>query len=303
MPDLLVRLKKLDVPIITTIHTTIKGQREGTRAFGSSFWDLEFSEKMTSITYPFLRLAENLYFAKGHYYITPSDYMKEYILENYLKLKGKNIFVIPHGIDTRLFSPSNKLEEYQGKDIVLFVGRLLALKNVHLIVKAAPLILKEHPRTLFLFIGPGNNHPYIEEFKKMKIPGDSYLFLGHKNRESLAKYYSSADAYVLPSSCENFPFAPLEAMACSVPPIVSKVGGLPEIVDNNVNGILIDPGSVEDIANSVIYLLDNPDIREKMGKEARETVERKFSWQTAASKTISVYKLVIDQTSTRIKGC
>jgi len=76
MPDLLVRLKKLDEPIITTIHTTIKGQREGTRASGSSFWDLEFSEKMTFIMYPFLRLIENLYFTKGHYYITPSNYMK-----------------------------------------------------------------------------------------------------------------------------------------------------------------------------------------------------------------------------------
>ena len=219
--------------------------------------------------------------------------MKEYILNNYPRIKGKIIFVIPHGIDAKLFSPSNK-EEFRDKNVVLFVGRLLALKNVHLIVKAAPFILKEHPRTLFMFIGPGNDHPYIEEFKKLRIQGENYLFLGHKKRESLVKYYNSADVYVLPSSRENFPFTLLESMACGVPPVVSKIGGLPEIVDNNINGIIVNPGSVKDIASSVTYLLDNPDIREKMGKEARKTVEEKFSWHKTALRTASAYKLMID---------
>ncbi len=293
MPDLLLRLNKR-VPTVTTVHTTIQGQREGTRNSGMNFWDWEFSEKMTLLSYPFLRLAEYVYFLKDSFYITPSNWMRNHMRKKYSSLNSREIFVIPHGVDTELFSPSDR-KKGQDERVVLFVGRLIALKGIQYLTRSMPSILKEHPGTLFIFIGSGNINACIKELENLKVPKDNYLFLGYKDRASLPKYYRNADLLVLPSLQENFPFTLLEAMACGVPSIVSDVGGSSEIVENNVNGLLIKRGSVKDIADAVIYLLDNPSVLEKVGREARKTVEQRFSSNIMALNTSSVYEQIINE--------
>jgi len=293
MPDLLLRLKRNSVPTITTVHTTIQGQREGTKESGMNFSSWEFSEKMTLLSYPFLKLAESIYFSRGRYYITPSKLMKKYLVGRSSNFIRKNIFIIPHGVDTNLFSPSERKKCFD-MNVILFVGRLIALKGIHHLIRSMPLILRKHPKTLFIFIGTGNIHGCINELGYLKVSEKNYKFLGYKDRNMLPKYYNEADLYVLPSLQENFPFTLLEAMACGVPSIVSDVGGVSEIVDNKVNGIMVRPGSVKQIADAVIYLLDNPIVRERLGRKARETIEEKFSLDTMGFKTSLVYSHIIN---------
>lgn len=295
MPDLLLKTRENRLPTVTTVHTTIRGQREGTRASRIPFQDLEISEKMTFLTYPFLCLVDNIYFSTGNYYIAPSNWMKACLLKKHPNLKD-NVFVVPHGINTDLFAPAPKSQRYH-KNVILFVGRLIALKGIFYLIRALPLILKEHPDTLVIFVGPGEKKPYTDELNKCSVPQENYLFPGYHDKKSLVNYYNASDVYVLPSFSESFSLTLVEAMSCGVASVVSNVGGPSEIVEDHVNGLLIRPGSVKDIAEAIIFLLDNPSIRKKMGREARKTIEKKFSWQVAADKTSSIYQYTVNATN------
>lgn len=295
MPDILLSSKNLNLPIVTTIHTTIRGQRQGTKSSGMNFSELEFSEKMTFLAYPFLRLVEDFYFVKDRYYITASNWMKEQIIKEYPKLGGK-IFVIHNAVNTELFSPDYSNHDSciikDDRNIVLFVGRLIALKGFNILIHAAVKVLKERKNIIFLFLGPGDPTSYLKEVD-MRILESGFKFLGYVSYGDIAKYYRCADIFVLPSFSENLPMTLLEAMASGVPVIASKVGGIPEVVENYKEGILIPPGSVNDLVDSILHLIDNPDLRRRMGRNAREKVEDKFNWDIAIRKTLKAYENVL----------
>jgi Glycosyltransferase len=108
-------------------------------------------------------------------------------------------------------------------------------------------------------------------------------------------YYKAADVFCLPStmSTESFGIVNLEAMACGVPIVASKIGGIPDVVKDGENGLLVPPWDSEALADVIIYLLENEDIREKMGNIGREKVEG-YSWARIAEETEKVYKEVLE---------
>jgi glycosyltransferase involved in cell wall biosynthesis len=298
MPDLLLQFRNVKLPIVTTIHTTIKGQREGTKNSGMGFWKLELSEKATFLIYPLLRLAEEIYFMKDRFYITVSNWMKEQLIRQYPKLAKRKIYVVHNAVDTEFFSYTpNTLKDSitEKKDIVLFTGRLIAAKGANILVKAIPLILKNYKDVFFLFIGPGNPEPYIESLKKLGVPKSHYKFLGYiKRREELVNYYRAADIFVAPTFYENLPIRILEAMSCGVPVVASSVCAIPEAVKNFYNGILVPPGNHEALASAILYLLQNPKERKRMGANARYIVERNFSWNVNAKKIVNIYSKILE---------
>jgi len=296
MPDILLQFNDVKTPIVTTIHTTIKGQREGTKSSGVGFRELETTEKGTMLLYPFLRLIEEIYFTKTRYYITPSNWMKEKIIRLYPKLRGR-VHVAHNAIDTEFWRRNkdyeNKRDELGVENIILYVGRLLALKGVRDIIKAMPRIIKESQDTLFMFIGPGNRCIYTKMLDKMGLPRHNYVFLGYKSRDELLKYYNMATVFILPSYSENMPMTLLEAMSCSLPVIATKVGGIPEVIDHNVDGILINPGSIDELVHSLIYLIQDKSLRIKLGFYARKKMEERFCWNKIIPKIIEVYERAI----------
>ena len=294
MPDLLLQFKRLNIPTVTTIHTTIQGQRHGTKSSGMRFWDLEFSEKLTYLTYPFLRLTEIIYFSKERYYITVSKWMKEQIMKQYPKIDPSSISVIYNSVDAEKFSPSRS-KSFLDKDIVLFTGRLIAAKGIKYLVEAIPKVLRENPNTLFVFIGPGNSLPYRRRLKELGVPEKNLMFVGYlKESSDLVEYYRASSVFVAPTLYENLPIRVLEAMACGVPVIASNVCAIPEVIDNGVNGILIQPGSIDELADAICCLLEDPSLRWKMGNNARKAVLEKFNWKVNAIKTVKVYQQILD---------
>lgn len=291
MPDLLLQFRQLNIPIVTTIHTTIRGQRTGTISSGMKFWDLESSEKLTYLTYPFLRLAETLYFLKWRYYITVSDWMKEQMIKQYPRF-GNLIKVVYNAVDVEEFSPG---KESPKKDIVLFTGRLIAAKGVKFLVEAIPIVLREHPQCLFLFIGAGNSLPYERRLREMKVPKENFAFLGYlKDASELIDYYRAQSVYVAPTLYENLPIRVLEAMACGVPVVASNVCAVPEIIQDGVNGFLVNPGSVRELAERISTLLADPRMRRQMGQNARKTVLERFDWNVNAIKISDIYQRILN---------
>ena len=294
MPDLLLQFKHLNIPVVTTIHTTIRGQRHGTKDSGMGFSGLEFSEKLTYLTYPFLSLAETVYFSSKRYYITVSNWMRQQITEQFPELKTASISVIHNSVDTEWFSPGEKSFP---RDIVLFTGRLISAKGIGYLVEAMPKILRRYPDALFVFIGAGNYQPYQNRIRELGVSAQNYMFMGYlKEAKDLIYFYRGSSVYVAPTLYENLPIRVLEAMACGVPVVASKVCAIPEVIKNGENGVLVEPGAIEELSEAICMLLGNPTLRKKIGDNARKTVVEKYSWSVNASKTLNVYRQISENT-------
>ena len=306
MPDLLLKLRRLDNPIITTVHTTIKSQRLGTSLSHRSFFELERSEKMTFIMYPFLRMAEMAYFRGKRLYISPSKWMK-HSLEDFYNIT-KNIRVIPNSVDLEDYKRKELDFKLKGliqqkignKRIVLFAGRLLALKGVDILIDAIPKILKENPTESlhFVFAGPGNKIRYLDKVRRMGLSG-CCSFIGPLPKEQIIQLIQASSIVVLPSLIENFPYIILESMACGVPVVANNIGGIPEIIEDGYNGKLIKSLSPRNLAMTILNLLQDESLRSSLGKHARETINNKFSWTVNIKKYCELYSDALTQSTWR----
>jgi glycosyltransferase involved in cell wall biosynthesis len=294
MPDLLLQFKKLRVPTMTTVHTTIEGQRQGTKNSGMKFGGLESSEKLTYLTYPFLRLAEVIYFSRKRYYLMVSDWMRDQVCKQYPKIDRSSIFVVHNSVDAEMFSP-NKGKETGRRAVVLFTGRLIAAKGIMYLVEAMPRVLREHPEALFVFIGAGNPFPYQRRLKEIGVSEKNFEFIGYlKEQRDMVDYYKASSVCVAPTLYENLPIRVLEAMACGVPVVASNVCAIPEVIDNGVNGILIQPGAVEGLSEAICLLLSDETLRKRMGDSARKTVLERFDCGVNTLKTVEIYKQILN---------
>ena len=115
-------------------------------------------------------------------------------------------------------------------------------------------------------------------------------FIGDINTK--VDYFNSADIFILPSLSECFPIVNLEAMACGIPIVASKIGGVPDAVKEGENGLLVPPLNKNALSDAIIYLLENEDIREKFGENGRENI-KDYSWERIAERTEKVYENLI----------
>jgi len=294
MPDILLRLvNRIKVPVITTIHTTIKSQRIATKNSKVSFSKMSLPEKMTLLLYPILRLTEELYLRREGVYITPSNYMKKWLEHEYPYLSGR-IKVIYNAIDTEFWKKSNKCldlsSEINFENAVIYVGRLLASKGIYDLVKVIPQVLKEAKDTIFIFSGTGEKDKVKLMLRKLGVSERNYMFIGYLPRYKLVKYYNISTVLVLPSYGENMPMTILEAMSCSLPVIATNVGGIPEVIQHMINGILTSPGNLNDLCRFLIMILQDKILRAKLACNARKTIEDKFSWKKIIPQIVQIYE-------------
>jgi glycosyltransferase involved in cell wall biosynthesis len=157
-----------------------------------------------------------------------------------------------------------------------------------------PKIIKGVPDAKLVFVGSGGMREELERVcKKMGVEKCVRFagFVGDVFKKAL--FYRAADVFVLPSAGpEIFGIVNLEAMACGVPIVASKIGGVPDIVKDGENGLLVPPRDSEALADAIIYLLENEDMREKMGKNGRKKAEG-YSWERIAEETEEIYEGLI----------
>lgn len=227
--------------------------------------------------------------------IPNSFYTKEWMFKVFGDEYRRQTRVIPGGVDSEIFKRVNTAEldkqlDLKGKNVIVFAGRLTGYKGVKYLIKAAKKINGE-----ILISGDGPDRKNLEKIvNEEKIK--NVRFLGHPGADTkvLIKLYSRADVFVAPSIWdEPLGLVILEAMACETPVVVTRKGGIPLAVKDGKNGLFIRPRDSKDIAEKVNYLLDNPEIRLKMGRKAREIAVNKFSWDKIAQKFIHIYKKTV----------
>jgi len=210
---------------------------------------------------------------------------------------NKSVKVIYIGVDTKLFNPSNKMiyniEIRKKFDIpldsclILFVGAM-ERKGLSFLLKGISLLKEEN--VYLIVAGGGNWKFYQKEADRLGI--DKYVrFAGV--RGDIHKFYASSDIFVLPTIYEPFGMVVTEAMASGLPVVVSRQAGASELITEGEDGILIDnPSDHEEIANRLIPLIKNKDLREKIGYKARLKAEL-FSWDKMADETMMLYREVL----------
>ena len=227
--------------------------------------------------------------------ISPSEY---YINES--RVLGKyqdKIVVIPNGINVDDFDIGYSKIECREKlglpldnEIILFLGGLNPHKGPDVLLKAIPKIIKVIPSATFVFVGCGIMREELEKLSKKLGVEKNVRFAGFVEEDTKPLYYRAADVFCLPSVMKHeiFGIVNLEAMACGVPIVASKIGGVPDVVKDGENGLLVLPRDSDAFADAIIYLLESEDVRKTMGENGQKKVED-YSWERISEATEKVY--------------
>lgn len=220
-----------------------------------------------------------------------SGFTKSHFYKLFGRGYAKQMNVLPGGVDvgafprTRNVAKFNKKYKTSRKKVVLFTGRLISQKGVRYLVRAA----KDIEGEIFV-VGDGPERPYLEELVAKRQLTNVHL-VGYKSGEELIDFYYRADVFVAPSVWdEPLGLTILETMAARTPVVATRKGGIPMLVKNGDNGLLIPARNSTRIANACNRLLGDDELRKKMGERARETVEKQFSWKKIAEKTDRLYR-------------
>lgn len=282
MPDIFQKLRKQKIPSLVTVHTTIDSQFDYKPALKEFLKNTQPVEVLSKFIYPYIKLMQNKYIKKTKNYICVSNYVSRYIPNS------KNTVIIKNGVDTKKFKPGKNnqflfLDQVQ-KPKILFCGRLLYMKGVDTLISAAKEVLKNHD-VHFVFAGSGRI--------KQTLPKEDFSLIGYIKPDEMPFLYQKADVFVLPSFVESFPYTLLEAMSSGLPVITTKVGGIPELVEHNKTGLLVEPNNVNQLIIAIEYLILNPAKRERIGRNAREHILSNYTIEKMASKTRNFYKKIV----------
>ncbi len=205
--------------------------------------------------------------------------------------------VIPMGVDLNRFSDGRGIKKRNAKGkTILTVVRLAERKGVKYLISTMPMVLKAHPDTRLVIVGEGPEKEPLMKLSKELGVGENVIFTGGIPNEKLPSFYGSSDVFVLPSivdsrgDTEGLGVVLLEAMAAGCPAIASDVGGIPDIIENDKNGFLVQQKSPEQLAEKIIILLENKKLREKFKENGLKTVKEKFDWGVIAERFHETYK-------------
>lgn len=237
-----------------------------------------------------------LRFLLGHMdgVIAPSTELTSKIATVFPKTRA---LTISNGVDTTKFYPDTKKREqmreklgYQENDRVVMIARRLEAKNgVLYFTKAISTMLAKDARIRILIVGSGSQEQTIRDFIQKNGWKEKVTIVTGVANPDMPYYFNAADVVVLPSLMEATSIAGLEAMACGKAIVGTKVGGIPEIVTPNETGLLIPAKSETAIATGVLTILEDDNMRLKMGHAALESVQRNFAWQEIAQNTTAFY--------------
>jgi glycogen(starch) synthase len=279
-------LRQRHIPMVVKLHTPayLLHRINGVTA-GWSRWDTRVSEHLE---YRLVRRAPLI--------TSPSQKLAEDVAREW-RLDRSAIRVIPNPIDEELFRCTDHVEP--DGSTVLYVGRIERRKGVEALVDALPAILKAFPGTRARFVGrdhpsgPSGQLMSIHLRHRLRDAGTSEAvmqFTGSVERTALPKIYRDAAVCVIPSLYENFPSTCLEAMASGCAVVASAVGGIPEIITDQVNGLLVPPNRPEVLAEAVMRLLSDPPLRRRLGDEAATTIRNRFDRSVICEEIARTYR-------------
>ncbi len=186
------------------------------------------------------------------------------------------------------YQTRQKLEIPEGWQVIVMVGRLDKQKAPNILIDAFNQVIKKCPKTLLLLVGDGELRENLQEQVLKLGISQNVKFLG--SREDVPEILKIADIFALSSLWEGLGRAMTEAMLVGKPVIVPNIYGIPEIVHHNETGLLFDVGDIEKLALHLVYLLQNPQERERLGKKAQQLTRKLFDADLMVTQIEEIYE-------------
>ncbi|SEH45426.1 Glycosyltransferase involved in cell wall bisynthesis [Halopenitus malekzadehii] len=200
-------------------------------------------------------------------------------------LGANRTVVIRNVVDINEFSPNS----INGKSL-LYIGRFVHNNGIQDLLTALPSILDSHPDAEIHLVGSG---PLEEEvLATIESSGLSDSVTTYDYVDDISEMYDRASVFCRPSYSEGLPLTMLEAMASGVPPVVTAIAGVPEVVTDYETGVLLEPGNPDEVAQAVIELFDDAELRARLAKNSREYITENLTWEQRTEKVIEVYSQV-----------
>jgi len=295
-PKIVIAIKKINPERIIlnypSIYTGIFGLAVG-KILGKSVV-LDFNDLIAQYTVDFLELkkhsfkakltifVQNLIAKKSNKIAASTRFIQNYALA--LRVSNKRIFLIPNGVDTTVFNPNRYSESdrsrfnAQKEKLCIYCGRVEEWAGINMIVGLSKMFQQKRPDVKFLIVGDGKKR--VEKLQNVTV-------LREVSYEDIPAILACGDIVLVPFprnevSHAASPLKLFEGMAMEKPVVAGELSGTKEVIVNCENGILADPDDLNDWFESILRLVDNTSIAEEIGKKARLTVERNYTWDFIA---------------------
>ncbi|MGE5555796.1 MAG: glycosyltransferase family 4 protein [Methanocella sp.] len=272
-------------PLLVTMHSTEMGRRDGLHTTAERM----IHETEAWLTYEAWKV------------ICCSDYMVSHV-RYVFGLPNDKLVMVPNGVNPKNYPEKNDIAAFRGRfalpeeKIVLFVGRLVYEKGVHILINAVPKILSQ-VNAKFIIVGSGYMKEQLLNIVRSMGLEHKVLFEGFMDEPTLLKLQRCADVSVVPSLFEPFGIVALEAMAARSPIVVSDTGGLSEIVEHDVTGVKVYPNNPDSLAWGIAKVLKDDAYAKYIKDNAFRRVLERYDWQKIAMDTKRIYEGVLGEYS------
>jgi glycosyltransferase involved in cell wall biosynthesis len=212
------------------------------------------------------------------------------LLQLNYNLDSDRVAYIPNGVEPRFFVP----RKYEGSDQLrlLYAGSWLDQRGIFYIREALRKIAPRFPGLTMTFAGCGVSASVIEQFFGAELK-DRVVVRPVTAAENMQDLYAEHDVFLFPSLMEGLPVVLLEAMASGMPVITTETCGMPDVVEDEFNGLLIPAGNAAAIEAAIERLASSSELRRKLGEPARETM-RRYTWERAGRQLESFYQYILE---------
>ena len=288
-------------PLVTSLHTTLHFSLQGRAELrDDAAWMARFGTPMLALEKELMQRSQAI---RANSAAIRRDIEQAYDFrfdDATLRLVPLGMPDVPHELpQTSAPAPSA-----DGPITVLFVGRLEARKGIDVLLAAIDPLLAQHPQLRFRILGDDTLHmsgasisykEHCRQAGQLDAWGGRVTFEGRVGDAILRAAYRECDIFVAPSRYESFGLVFVEAMREARPVIGCAAGGMPEVVSDGVNGLLVAPGDSAALAGAIATLAESPELRASMGRAGRALFEEKFISRRMAKDSIALYDIALDQ--------
>lgn len=207
-----------------------------------------------------------------------------------------SVHIVFNGTDLRRFSPADggaaPADDRFGPHMIFACRQLFPRKGIRFLIEAAAQLVPRFPDLQLVLAGDGFERPELMQLAERLGIASRVTFLGWVPNAALPPYYRAAAVSVIPSLEEGFGIPAAEAMGCGVPVVATDAGGLPEVVEHGVTGLVVPRGDAQALATAIGGLLDDPERRRRMGLAGRERALRHFDWDRTAEQLEELYRSI-----------
>jgi glycosyltransferase involved in cell wall biosynthesis len=233
------------------------------------------------------RLAEKI--AGASFICCIGSYARSQLMKLSPVVEWDKFEVSPLGVDSATFAPRPFREHPETFELIC-VGRLVPAKGQHILLNAVHQLARDGRRLHLRLVGDGPDRASLEKMVNRHGLRDHVIFEGAVNQDRIRDLYRQADAFVLASFAEGIPVVLMEAMAMEIPCVTTFITGIPELIRDGLDGLLVPPSDVEALAGAIGQLMDDPVLRRELGQQGRVRVMDKYDLTRNCARLAAIFQ-------------